>query len=333
MSASRARGGLTPSRLAAGIAWTLALAALPVSAAWMAGQLCRDRWAWSQLLFWIPPWSVALASGVAFVAMRRCALPHRGARLCTVALGAGALLASARFLLTEIGWSWRGAVPDGAVTVTHWNPQWPGKAALESGRALAPELGDVAVITSPGSMLLSAVRDEWLPGGSVGRDLGAVAVVTRGRILDARMLGSRAIGPKQIIWAAWFDVALDGGRVRILAVDLPSSPELPRAAVAGHLAELLAAVPPPAPPDVVLGDFNSTPGSVVFDAAPIADFRAAPPWRSAGWLGTYPRPWAPLRIDAMLASPGVAWISYRTVDLRTGKHRAQQGVFVPASGR
>ena len=143
------------------------------------------------------------------------------------------------------------------------------------------------------------------------------------------MVGTRVLSQGSFLWAAWFDVAVPGARITILAIDLPSFPGLPRAVVAGSLAELLADARLPGPPDLVLGDFNCTPGSVVFDALAVGPLEVAPPWRCSGWLGTYPRPWSPLRIDAMLAGTGVRWSSFRTIDLGIGKHRAQQGVVIP----
>jgi hypothetical protein len=68
---------------------------------------------------------------------------------------------------------------------------------------------------------------------------------------------------------------------------------------------------------------------VVFDAV-APGLGAAPPWRSAGWLCTYRRPWSILRIDAMLTAPTLEWRGFRTLDLGIGEHRAQQGILHPA---
>jgi hypothetical protein len=296
--------------------------------AWAAGQVLLDRWHWSQWLFWIPSWSVAVVVALSIVSLRRWVRARRGRAAVLALLGAAAAWSGGRAAWTDFGWSSGGAVPPGAVSITHWNPQWPGSGALKAGRALALELGDVAVISSPGSMLRSAVRDEWLPDGVSAQDLGAVAVLVRGRILEARMLAMRTLGPRQSMWAAWFDVEVSAGRLRVLALDLPSDPRLARSAVASELADLFASVRLPGTPDVVLGDCNATPGSVVFDAIPVEGLHRAPPWRSSGWLGTYPREFPFLRIDAMLAGPGWDWRGYRTLDLSTGRHRAQRGVLM-----
>ena len=325
--AARARGPEpTPARVAAAFAWAVAAAALAIAASWAVGQAVLDRWPWSQWLFWIPAWSVAVAAGLGIAALARWARGGRGRDAALALLAAAAAWSAVRSLWTDVGWSIGGAAPPGTVSVTHWNPQWPGAGALAAGRALAGELGDIAVITSPGSMLRSAVRDEWLPEGVEAQDLGAVGIVVRGRILHSRMLASRTLGTGRFMWAAWFDVEVPSGRVRVLALDLPSDPMLPRSAVAAELADLFAGVPVPGAPDVVVGDCNATPGSVVFGAIPFEGLRRAPPWRSAGWLGTYPRAFPFLRIDAMLAAPGCEWVGYRTLDMGTGRHRAQRGV-------
>ena len=116
--------------------------------------------------------------------------------------------------------------------------------------------------------------------------------------------------------------------LRILAVDLPSDPRLPRARVADALAAVLARERDLPAPDLVLGDLNCTPGGVVF-AKDFAALAPAPPWRARGWLPSFPRERPFWKIDAMLADPArLSWVRYRTLDLGTGAHKAQQGAFV-----
>ena len=319
------RRGSVPAGAVAAFALASVVPASVISVAWLLGQLALDRWTWSQWLFWLPSWAVAAVAAVGALASWRLLGPGPARRAAFAVLLPALALASARSARHEFGWSWRASATQGAVSVTHWNPQWPGEQALEAGRALAPVLGDVTVITGPGSMLRASVRGGWLPDGAAARDFGMFGVVSRLPITEARILASASPPGIGAIWLAWIEVRAPGGQpIRILAVDLPSQPRLARGRVAAALSELLASTRMPAVPDLVLGDLNATPGSVV-ERVLAADHRPAPPWCATGWLCTYRRPWAQFKIDAMLAGPRLEWDSYRTVDLGMSEHRAQVG--------
>lgn len=300
---------------------------IPALAAWLVGQVLRDRFTWSQFLFWVPAF-MALVAALACLAARRALRPHSRMRRPALAVAAVAAIASgARSARWEFGWSpWAAAPAAGDVVVSHWNPQWPGREALACGRALAPHLGDVCVLSNPGSITRSVVAGEWVPAGWHVADTGQFAVVSRHRITECELLAVDHLPGVGMVWAGWAVVDVDGfGPLRVLAVDLPSNPRMARAASAAALESVLARVLGDRVPDVVVGDVNATPGGVVSGA--LARFgRAAPPWASFGWLCTFERPWPLLRIDAMLASDALSWRGYRTIDLATGEHRMQQGI-------
>lgn len=325
--AGSSRRGSVPAGAVVAVALAVVVPATVVSAAWLAGQVALDRWTWSQWLFWLPAFAVAAVASVGALAAWRLLCASGARRASLAVLLAALVLASWRSARHEFGWAWGAAPARDAVVITHWNPQWPGDQSLEAGRALASVLGDVAVITGPGSMLRASVRGGWLPDGVQSRDFGAFGIVSRLPILDARILASASPPGIGAIWLAWFEVrAASGESIRILAVDLPSQPRLARGRVAAALAEVYASVRLPEEPDVVLGDLNATPGSVV-ERVVAPDHRSAPPWRATGWLCTYRRPWALFRIDAMLAGPRLEWQSYRTADLGMSEHRAHVGAF------
>ena len=323
MSRGRRREGRAIGPVAA-LAVAFLVPASAAACAWLVGQVALDRWWWSQWCFWVPSWPVALLAASAALAARRTLGPGALRRAALAVLVAAAAVASVRSARYEFGWVPRRTTPPGAIEVTHWNPQWPGERALECGRALAPELGDVAILTTPGSMLRAPVVDDWLPDGFRSRGFGTFGVVSRLPIVEARMLATATSPGVGLVSIAWVEVLPgQGGPLRILVVDLPSDPRVVRGQVADAFAKLLATVRLPAAPDLVVGDLNSTPGGVVHRAvAPGCSL--APPWRSSGWLGTYERPWWQLRIDAVLAADGVEWVSYRTADLGVGRHRAQR---------
>jgi hypothetical protein len=303
----------------------------PALAAWLVGQAFADRFAWSQFVFWVPAFAVSAVAAACVVAALAMG-GGRGVRRAAVAVSAIALaFACARSARWEFGWRpWARAAVPGEVVVTHWNPQWPGRDAFELGRALAPHAGDVCVISNPGSVARGIVAAAWVPPGSNVADRGQFAIVSRHPIAECSLLAVEQVEGVGLVWVGWAVIEVDGfGPLRVLAVDLPSNPRMPRSASAAALESVLGRVLGDRVPDVVVGDVNATPGGVVHGA--LGRFgRAAPPWASFGWLCTFRRPWPTLRIEAMLAADGVGWCGYRTIDLGAGEHRAQQGVLARA---
>lgn len=304
-----------------------AAASVPALAAWLVGQALDDRFAWSQFIFWVPSFA-AFALAIACIVASR--LMHAGPRVRRAVAVVGiavAAVAGTRAARWEFGWRpWPARAGADEVVVTHWNPQWPGEESLACGEALAPELGDVTVITGPGSMLRFEARSVWLPDGFRAHDHGNFGVVSRIPVVEHRSLGSLTVPGVGNIWLAWVVVRPEAGKdLRILAIDLPSSPRRARGDIAAGLAAALAAAGLPGTPDLVVGDLNCTPGSVILPVA-APGMSAAPPWRASGWLCTYWRPWPVLRIDHMLAGARLEWVGYRTADLGCREHRAQVGV-------
>ena len=314
--------------------WVAAAPFLALACAWALGRMAGDRtWPW-QALYWIPALAAVIACATAWTVLRLTGRGARGARagrVVAVLLGAWAAVVVA---LQDVGWGGWGAARRAELTLTHWNARWPGRQALECGRALAPALGDVTVISNPGAIVNRVVSDEWLPadvrgGDVVVRDLGPVAVVARITVLEFRLLEYLDVPDVGIVWAALLVVAPGAGSddVRILVIDLPSDPKEPRGRVADALEAMLARHPEAADPDLVVGDTNCTPGSVVFERC-FARLGRCEPWRASGWLPTYPRERPFWRIDAMLANHArLHWARYRTIDLGVGAHKAQQGAF------
>lgn len=301
---------------------------------WMAGQLLREHHNWSQWLFWLPSWGALLAALCLWGGCRLTMNPVRGRRIAVGVLLVAAAWSGYRFLRYDVGLvPGAHAAAEGEVSLTHWNarsPTWPPiTRAKEAADALRGAVSDVNVITGPGQLCHELVRGTWVPSGYQVVDLKLFAVASRHPLLECRMLGARNMRPGNVeaVCAAWIVVRLPSGRpLRILAVDLPSATMFPRGDAADALAALLLESPPPEQPDIVVGDTNSTPEGLVYDAFP-GNLHLAPPWRASGWLCTYRRPWALFRIDAMLGGKRAEWRGFRTIDLGWGEHRAQQGVF------
>ena len=331
MSRRTRRGGSARAGSVPGSAW-LRFPVMVVCVAYACGQVFRDRWLWSEWLFWAPSWGVALGAAIAALVLWRRRVDGRRVAWSALMASAVALWSGGRFLMHDVGWAFSmpAAMP-GDMVVTHWNARWPGEEALDRAQAISQDLGDLAIISNPGSMFLSSLRADWMPDDMRSFNLGAVGIVTRLRVMDFRMVAHTSMGRGLDLWFAWLVVrAPSGAPVRILIGDLPSSPTLARGDIAARASAMLGEADIDGPPDMVVGDFNCTPSSVVFDAV-APGLGAAPPWRSAGWLCTYWRPWPILRIDAMLAGPGLDWRGYRTFDTGIGEHRAQQGILRAAS--
>lgn len=327
-----ARRGPGPSRALMVLAWTCAAPLLAFTLAWLLGQLVRDEWRWGQGLFWIPSLAALIAAGAGWLVLRIAAGRGPGARIGRVASAVAALAALGHMLYHEVGWrGWPAATgapgSPASFIVSHWNARWPGRPSLECGRALAPVMGDIAVISNPGSMGRAAVAELWLPRGVRFHDRGVVAVATAWTVESFQVLAQERVPQVGDLWIAWIQVrAPDGRPLRILAADLPSSPLVARGAVARAVTAILARHAELPVPDLVVGDLNCTPRSVVLDALAPKQ-RAAPPWYACGWLPTFPREEPMWRIDAMLAGPDLAWVRYQTLDLGIGAHKAQRGAF------
>lgn len=319
-----------------GIAWAVLVFSLPVIAAWLVALAVKDRFAVSQFLFWVPAPAALAACGIAGLSAWALRLGRRSRRGIAAALGLAALAAGYRLLRHDVGWA-LGDFDDSAAAleVLHWNTRSPSRAgmgqpAVERIRAaLASEVprSDVAVISGPGELVLEGNRSAWLPETHELRRVGPFAVASRLPIAVAEVLALERPPGVGEISVAWVEVdAADGARVRVLVLDLPSNPRLPRIRVADALERILDRVLAHRVPDMVVGDTNCTPGSVVMGRATLG-LDAAPPWRSYGWLCTFERRLPLLKIDAMVAGNALAWKAYETLDMGVGDHRAQRGRF------
>lgn len=305
----------------------IVLTAIAVLIAWSVGQIIQDRWVWSQWLFWIPAWIALIAALCALRVRRMLRSSLLRSRLMVLLLIAAAVCSTVRMLRTELGLVLFPSTPStDSLVLVHWNPQWPGESALSCGRALQKVHGDVVVVSNPGSMFRAAVRNEWIADDAYVADVGTMGVVSRFPIERCSLLVARSIKGIGNIWVAWIEIECPSGELlKILAIDLPSSPFIARSEIATALAVILQQSPPPASPDVVVGDFNSTLGGAVCRVL-ASDLRPAPPWAATGWLATFSRPWPLLRIDFMLAGPRLQWQGFRVRDLGFSDHCAQRGV-------
>lgn len=209
----------------------------------------------------------------------------------------------------------------GAVRLVHWNAASPSEEeAPDASRALANLEADILVVSNDWWLFGRPFTREWKDQHRPVHRAGPFALVTELPMREARLvLASRGR------WAGLFRIEAPWaprGELSILAVDLPSSIDLPRRDLADGLRGDLQALDLP-PIDLVVGDFN-------MDSASDSLARAFPGHRSAfglvgqGYAASYPRRFPLWHPDQILVGESIKPCGYRLLDLGIGTHRAQE---------
>lgn len=292
----------------------LLVSPLLLSVPWFAGQLLRDRWWLTGLGFYLPSPGLAVALAGAAVA-----LWQRGRRrLARVSLLV-ALLPAAATVGLENHWRLPTVVAgsDDAVTVVHWNV-FRGFLGWDRIQAeLAEHPADVYVLSELPELIRTdrvAVLGE---GYSMIRD-GLLGVACRG-FVEGRTLEPPT--PLRMIHA----VCQIGDReLKVLAVDLPSSPRYARRPLLAEVARWTRHYRP----DVVIGDFNAPRRSIGLSPPPEGYAHA---YRRAGhgWSYTWPLPLPMLAIDQCLVSQKARPLDYTLSAHWLSDHRLQTLVLEP----
>jgi hypothetical protein len=321
------------------VAWALVLPAI----AWGVGQVASDRWGWSQWLFWIPavvPFAGALAAALlvwrrprgshAVTHGRHAGRAPRG-RLSLVALQVITCSAVAATGIPTLRWfSWglaaadSGARSPSALRIVHLNARWPGEATA-LGAALMAQPADVYAISEAGGLLRAPAVRTAADAGAVTMQVGRFAIVSRCPVREAR-----AIYDDGSIAASWirFGAAGRWPEWSMLMVDAPRRLRLSREEIFGKLRAALDGMSLGSP-DVVVGDLNTTPGSVAV-ARTWPSLSDATESAGRGLRATFPREFPLWAIDRCLVTPqwrAVEWCSW---DPGIGAHRGQRITLDPA---
>lgn len=294
----------------------LALALLVPAAAWGVGQVASDRWWWSQWLFWIPA-AVPLACALAAAAVARSP-----AALRAIACAAVVLTGAATLRWLSWGRLW-GDAPStepspSTLRIVHLNPRWPGDAT-ELGAAVMAQPAEVYAISEAGALLRAPAVRAAADSGAVTIQVGRFAVISRCPVIEAR-----AVYDDGSIAASWIRFGPTGRLPAwsMLMVDAPRRLRVSRSEIFATLRAALEGMSM-AQPDVVIGDMNTTPGSVaVRESWPeLVDACAE---SGCGVRGTFPRELPLWAIDRCLVTPrwrADAWSSW---DPGLGAHRGQR---------
>lgn len=283
--------------------------AVLLSSLWAIGQLARDRWLPTALLFYLPS---VLVAALLLVLAASLALAGAGRRARAVLLLA--ILPGAMVLGVEN--RWLGARPHPAdepsVRVAGWNV---------AGFRFGPgRIGDALAACDADLILLSEAA------GRGPRDLqarfagayhryssGALTFLVRGELTEVRSL--EAGQELQLVLVRW---SLGGEQISVLGANLISSPLVPRDPLLSRLVATVARERP----DLVLGDFNAPRRSRALTALP-PGYRHAYDLAGHGWSASWPVPVPLLPIDQAIVGPRLRALDYRLLSTPWSDHRQQ----------
>jgi endonuclease/exonuclease/phosphatase (EEP) superfamily protein YafD len=289
---------------------------LTLFAVWAVGQLARDRTLATAWAFYLP--SVVVL--VALLLLAIIEVMRRRWRLAGLLL-AVALFPAAGVLVVENRWLPRAVPvsPAGSETgrradlrVIAWNAADFPRGVERAAAVLRPLDADLVLLSeAPGKPPRELARQ--LAGDLRLTAVGSMALFARGELSDLEWLARE--GEVQAAFVRW---AVDGRTLGVLAVNVISSPRVPR----DPLLQRIVAMIESHDPDLVLGDFNSPRRSRALALLP-AGFRHAYDASGTGWSSTWPARLPLLAIDQTIVGPRLAVRGYRLQTTRISDHRLQ----------
>jgi vancomycin resistance protein VanJ len=293
---------------------------------WGIGQIARDRTLPTAWLFYLP---TALVAGSLLLFAAGQAVRGRGRRAALVLLLG--LPPAAVVLLLENHWqrppeasaSAAGAVAaDRAggesaaraadLRVAAWNVQDFPRGVERAAALLRPLDLDLIVLSeAPGKPPKELERH--LASELRMTPIGSMALLVRGEVLDLEWLERDR--EAQVAFVRW---AIAGRTLGILAVNLISSPRVPRDPLLRRVVGMIAE----RSPDLVLGDFNAPRRSSALARLPVG-FRHAYDAGGSGWSATWPSTLPLLAIDQTIVGPRLRVRDYRLRTTRLSDHRLQ----------
>ncbi len=296
-------------------------AALPVGrtlgltlfAIWAAGQIFRDRTLVTAWAFYLPS---AVVLGLLLLLAAFEALRGRGRRGGLLLLVAA--LPALAILLFENRWRPAvGAAADAAdlradLRVAAWNVADFPRGVERAAALLRPLDADLVLLSeAPGK---PPQELEHRLGGELRlTPLGAMAIYTRGGPLDVEWLAREK--ELQVAFVRW---RIHGRTLGVMAVNVISSPRVPRDPLLERIVAMIAA----RDPDLVLGDFNAPRRSRALARLPTG-FRHAYDAAGSGWSSTWPAALPLLAIDQTIVGPRLVVRGYSLRTTRISDHRLQ----------
>lgn len=287
-------------------------------AIWAIGQTLRDRTLVTAWAFYLPS-AVVFGILVLLAAVEGLRRRWRRAAVLVVLMLPPALM----MLLLENRWQSRGETVRAEVAtdaadlradlrVVAWNvADFP--RGVERAAALLRPLDPDLVLLSEAPGKPPQELEHRLGGGLRLTPVGSMAIFARGGPLAVEWLAR-----EDELQAAFVRGTFAGRRLGVLAVNVISSPRVPR----DPLLERILAMIEARGPDLVLGDFNAPRRSRALARLP-AGFRHAYDAAGSGWSATWPAALPLLAIDQTIVGPRLVVRGYSLHTTRISDHRLQ----------
>ena len=290
---------------------------------WCIGRIIGDRNSLVQWISWIPTLGV-VAFGLVWLACRagdrrRHRVRRWGGLACAALVCGAAVRGEFR------PWTDHVAPSLQDIRIVQWNTDHPSGNDPRSMTALATISAehdvDLFLISNRGSITTQNCVRQWAGPQFFSAGAGPFACVTTFPIEEARVIAASGKG-NDMVWVAKFVVrppSWNGRALRMAMVDLPSKPTLSRMQVAqellidirrGDLGEV----------DIVVGDFNALPGSLIFSRV-FPTFHDSWAQAGSGLRTSWPRLFPLWSIDHVLLTPDMRAISSVTANPGVSKHR------------
>lgn len=303
--------------------------AVTVIGAWLIGRIVSDRYGWSQWLLWIPTPVALFAASIALLASLRPSDKPRCRRNRLVRWLIVIVAMFVYFATMEHRLLYRGPAishPANSIRVAHWNiTLQPYTHVEELINGLIAMNGDITIMTNPGYAPWEKPVVDQLGNGTPPVSVGPLAIISRFPVLTIRPL----VAANQVyVVLVVIDASEKFGRPLVIyMVDLPSNPRIPRYEMLRRTRQMLddpanfgGTLPPP--PDIVVGDFNTTRGSaslrMMFPTLLDAYDEAG-----HGYGASFHRLFPLYHIDHVLLGPDMTALRYDLVDLHLTRHDAQ----------
>ncbi|MEO8195430.1 MAG: endonuclease/exonuclease/phosphatase family protein [Thermoanaerobaculia bacterium] len=284
-------------------------AGLALVAIWALGQALRDRTLVTAWAFYLPS-AIVLAILLLLASFEAVRRRRRSAAILLLL----ALPPVLTLLLVENRWQSGVAVTARAadLRVVAWNvADFP--RGVERVAALLRPLEPDLVLLSEAPGKPPQELEHRLSGGLRLTPVGSMAIFARGEPLAVEWLARE--DELQVAFVRW---TVAGRRLGILAVNVISSPRVPR----DPLLERVLAMIRARDPDLVLGDFNSPRRSRALTRLPVG-FRHAYDAAGSGWSSTWPATLPLLAIDQTIVGPRLLVRGYSLHTTRISDHRLQ----------
>lgn len=286
-----------------------------VTAFWITGRICSDRWAWSQWLAWIPTLVVIatllLSSTITFKRKRKT--------YCIVSCVLACLL-TLHYLCIEQRFFYQNKCV-GDLSIVGWTMSHSKRRVAKESAEIIVELdADITLLTHGWYVRGESIIADWLQPEGRRVVSGPFTLFTKYSPKKVQALvASDGIFISQFILDT---KSVLGNDLVVWAIDLPSSLSVSKMNRAKQVLQLIQ--PQEAvTPDVVIGDFNMTRNSASIKTM-FPNMVDAASECGTGLLDTFPMEFPLYHIDHILLAPSTTACSYDCINPHIGRHRIQR---------